>query len=46
MFGGSSVGGSKQIEKFDSNKAEQQQQRDIADREAALEHLGIKQQFG
>ena len=32
--------------KFNSNKAEQQQERDIAAREAALKHLCIKQQFG
>ena len=38
--------GYKRIDKFNSNKAEQQQQRNIAAREAALEHLSIKQQFG
>ena len=38
--------GYKRIDKFHSNKAEQQQQRNIAAREAALEHLSIKQQYG
>ena len=38
--------GYKRINKFNSNKAEQQQQRNIAAREAALEHLSIKQQYG
>ena len=37
--------GYKRIDKFNSNKAEPQQQRGIAAREAALEHRGIKQQF-
>ena len=35
--------GYKQIDKFNSNKAEQQQQKDIAAREAAQEHLGMTQ---
>ena len=38
--------GYKRIDKFNSNKAEQQQERDIAACETALKHLGIKQQFG